>query len=373
MGTVAKLGRIGVRVAMAATGSAAQVLRRPLVTGSQSFGVSPVRVWREPEGDVTNAPGSLRSPAVRVATDDGVELFAEVDELPKPDAQGLTVVFTHGYLENRHYWHYQRLAMRGYVRMVFWDLRGHGNSPQGATRPVTIERLADDLLLVLERLAPDGPIILVGHSLGGMVTMALARYHPQVFTDRVQGVGFVSTSARMDDYDIGLWQVGEVLWRHVPGGIQRMLDRPGMDRHVERVRRWTGRLEAEAIKEIAFATRVDDEILQLTTDMFADAEFASVGDLLTLFSSHDVTAALSVMAALEAAVITGDSDPILAVAHSRTIARALPKALFSVVPRGGHLVSLEHPDIVNPHLFGLVKRVRYRIALDQFTRQEPPA
>ena len=90
MGTVAKLGRIGVRVAMAATGSAAQVLRRPLVTGSQSFGVSPVRVWREPEGDVTNAPGSLRSPAVRVATDDGVELFAEVDELPKPDAQGLT-------------------------------------------------------------------------------------------------------------------------------------------------------------------------------------------------------------------------------------------------------------------------------------------
>ncbi len=373
MGTVSKLGRIGARAALAATDSAAQVMRRPMVTAAQSFGFSPVRVWREPEGDVTNAPGSLRAPAVRVATNDGVELFAEVDELPQPDAQGLTVVFTHGYLESHHYWHYQRLAMRGYVRMVFWDMRGHGHTPQGQTRPVTIERLADDLLLVLDRLAPQGPLILVGHSLGGMVTMALARYHPQLFADRVQGVGFISTSARMDDYDIGLWQLGEVLWRHVPGRIQRMLDRPGMDRQVERIRRWTGRLEAEAIKEIAFATRVDDEVLQLTADMFADAEFARVGDLLTLFSSHDVTEALSAMASLEAAVITGDSDPILAVAHSETIARALPKALFTVVSHGGHLVSLEHPDIVNPHLFGLIKRVRYRIAAGEFTRQEPLA
>ena len=38
-------------------------------------------------------------------------------------------------------------------------------------------------------MVPDGPIVLVGHSMGGMTIVALAELHPELFGDRVVGVG----------------------------------------------------------------------------------------------------------------------------------------------------------------------------------------
>ncbi len=48
---------------------------------------------------------------------------------------------------------------------------------------------------MLEELVPDGPVVLVGHSMGGMTIMAFAERHPELFEDRVVGVGLVSTTA----------------------------------------------------------------------------------------------------------------------------------------------------------------------------------
>ena len=42
---------------------------------------------------------------------------------------------------------------------------------------------------------PEGPIVLVGHSMGGMTIMALADAHPELFGDQVLGVALLSTSA----------------------------------------------------------------------------------------------------------------------------------------------------------------------------------
>ena len=44
-------------------------------------------------------------------------------------------------------------------------------------------------------MAPDGPLVLVGHSMGGMTIMALAEQRPELFADRVRGVALIGTSA----------------------------------------------------------------------------------------------------------------------------------------------------------------------------------
>ena len=56
-------------------------------------------------------------------------------------------------------------------------------------------QLADDLHAVLDAVAPSGPVVLVGHSMGGMTILELARTAPQLFGDRVVGVALMSTSA----------------------------------------------------------------------------------------------------------------------------------------------------------------------------------
>ena len=141
--------------------------------------------------------GTLRSPAVEVPTDDGVLLHVEVDE-PTQDFDNLTIIFSHGYCLNLDCWHYQRRDLRSLARLAFWDQRGHGRSTSGNVRygADTIERLGLDLELVLDAVAPEGPVVLVGHSMGGMTVMALAGQRPDLFGTRVRGVALLGTSAR---------------------------------------------------------------------------------------------------------------------------------------------------------------------------------
>lgn len=365
MGTVGGLARIGMRGVPALMRSGVASVTKPLGTALQGLPVAPVRVWDD--DDSSEIPlGSLLGVESTVETEDGLELYVSTDPPEGPVEQDLTLVFLHGYPENLHYWHYQRIAFRGRVRSVYYDARGHGKSPVGEG-PITIDRLVEDLRRVIASIESDGPIVLIGHSLGGMTLLGLARRHPELVKARVAGVGLIATSANMVDYDIGLRRFGGALWKVAPSRIDRTLKNPGARAGVTRFRGLIGALEAEAVREIAFASRVSPEVLRFTAQMIGEARIeTSIGDLLQLFGSHDVTAAPANLHHAEAAVVTGDRDVILQVEHSEAIARGLPKALFSVVPRGGHLVSLEHPEVVNPHLFGLVQRVRYRLIINWY-------
>lgn len=132
-------------------------------------------------------------------------LFGRKDPAP------VTVVFSHGYCLNQDSWHFQRAALRGLVRTVHWDQRSHGRSGQGVAQsgpdgvPVTIDQLGRDLKAVLDVAAPEGPLVLVGHSMGGMTIMALAERYPEFVRDRVVGVAFVGTSAgKLGEVSYGL-------------------------------------------------------------------------------------------------------------------------------------------------------------------------
>lgn len=157
--------------------------------------------------------GSLRGTPGRAYADDGTELYYEVDEVETEGQDGrkrrlfgrrapapVTVVFSHGYCLNQDSWHFQRAALRGVVRTVHWDQRSHGRSARGAAQvergePVTIEQLGRDLKAVIDAAAPEGPLVLVGHSMGGMTVMALADQFPELIRERCAGVALVGTSS----------------------------------------------------------------------------------------------------------------------------------------------------------------------------------
>src|SRR5699024_4543089 len=70
-----------------------------------------------------------------------------------------------------------------------------GASDSAPTGTSNIERCADDLAELLAERAPSGPLVLAGHSMGGMMLMALAERHPRLFAERISAVAFVSSSA----------------------------------------------------------------------------------------------------------------------------------------------------------------------------------
>src|SRR5215210_143525 len=139
------------------------------------------------------APSGPPPPGSRtVTTDDGVPLHVEFDgKLEAP----LTVVFSHGFTARLVEWEFQRAALRDRARLVLWDQRGHGRSGWTKLTSATIDRTGRDLGEVLDAVAPTGPVVLAGHSMGGMSILALARQRPELFGDRVVGVFLLATSA----------------------------------------------------------------------------------------------------------------------------------------------------------------------------------
>ncbi|MGH3601458.1 MAG: alpha/beta fold hydrolase, partial [Pseudonocardiaceae bacterium] len=85
-----------------------------------------------------------------------------------------------------------------------YDLRGHGQSDPAQPATETIAQAADDLadLLCTE---VKGPVVLAGHSTGGMAVMALAQRHPELVAQRLGGVAFIATSCGdMVPHSLGL-------------------------------------------------------------------------------------------------------------------------------------------------------------------------
>lgn len=305
--------------------------------------------------------GTLRGTPSTVTADDGTVLHVEVDEAEHPpgsedgpSGEPLTVVFSHGYCLSLDSWHFQRAALRGRYRMVFWDQRGHGRSERGPVDSANVDQLGRDLARVLEATAPTGPLALVGHSMGGMTVMSYAAHDREAFERRVVGSALVATSSGgLSTVDFGLDRLGLAVQRMGPLALSVLARRPGL---VERGRRIGSDLEQVMVRRFSYASDVDEELVRFTADMIAATRIEVVNDFFPAFSLHDKTEALAALDGIETLVLVGDSDLLTPADHSEDIVRLVPHAEHVVVRNGGHLVMLEHPEVVTPHLVALLDR-----------------
>jgi len=89
---------------------------------------------------------------------------------------GDPMLFVHGFTGDSNDWIWQLPHFAATHRVIAADLRGHGHS-SAPPRGYDAATFADDLAGVLARLGC-GPVVAVGHSLGGLVVTALAVHHP---------------------------------------------------------------------------------------------------------------------------------------------------------------------------------------------------
>lgn len=85
------------------------------------------------------------------------------------------LVLLHGGAQNAHTWDTVALALGR--PLVAIDLPGHGHSDGGRNGTADLDANADDIATVVRALAPDAAAV-VGMSLGGMTSIALADRHP---------------------------------------------------------------------------------------------------------------------------------------------------------------------------------------------------
>jgi pimeloyl-ACP methyl ester carboxylesterase len=307
-----------------------------------------------------------------VVTDDGIPLHVEIDEPDGPVSPGRpTVVFCHGFCLSSRSWVLQRraLADEGY-RVVAWDQRSHGRSSEAPAESCTIEQLGRDLRAVIESTSPEGPLVLIGHSMGGMTIMSLADQYPDLVRARVVAAAFVGTSGGgqpMITLGFGP-MVGRLLGRVGPGVLGRL------GRYQERLNalRPLGRgVEDTFVARWSFDSPMSRETVEFAGDIIFATPFSVMSAFLPALEGHDKRESLAAFVGLEVLVLNGLGDLLTPPEHSEEIVRRIPGAEHVVVKDAGHLVMLEHPDLVTEQLALLVDRGMRAAAEDVEVERKP--
>jgi len=323
------------------------------VLAAERVAIGRIRLQPDPEAD--EPLGQLHGQDLTVLADDGVPLHTEIDG---PDDAPVTIIFCHGYGLSQDVWHYQRRDLAPAGRLVFWDQRGHGRSGSYDPSRATIGQLGADLYAVLMAVAPrETPVVLVGHSMGGMTIMALARQHPELFGAKVRGAALISTAA---------WAVDPTAW--LPGPL-RPIVRPaappvlrGASRgrpaaFVERGRQAGGDLAFLAARYIAFGdAAVSPALVDFLERIVRATPVAVVADFYAALLDHDERAALDILGRVPVTVITGERDRLVSLSQAEELAAAIPGAELVRVPGAGHVVLLERPEAVNAAIAALLAR-----------------
>lgn len=303
---------------------------------------------------------SLRSWGPKVTTPDGVVLHTEVDELQPGDSAehgDVTVVFVHGYVLSLDCWHFQRKHFRGKARTVLYDLRSHGRSTRSDPELCRLPQLAQDLEQVINEVVGDGPVVLIGHSLGAMTMMELARRRPDWIGTKIVGAGLVSTSAG---------DLAEVsLIRGMPGSAFNRIAEPllatlnRVPKLVEKGRKAGTDLGYVVTKQMSFGRDdVPVSYVEFMSEMLGAMPLEVVADYYPGFADVDLRDALVELDRIECAVIGGMDDLVTPFRHTDRIIELLPGAESLRLPKAGHMAIIEWHDEVNEVLDSLVVRAR---------------
>lgn len=320
------------------------------VAGLQRRAVGQAR--RRPDPFAGEPLGSRHTPEIEVVADDGVRLVAEVDG--RQDAP-VTLVFVHGYTLSMDCWHFQRRELGDVGRMVLYDQRSHGRSGRSSLEHSTVDQLGSDLERVIEQLVPEGPIVLIGHSMGGMTILALADRRPDLFGERVIGAALLSTSAgKLAEGLFGLpgWTSRGLrpLLPHVAHGVRRG------SRLVERTRRAGSPASYLATRWLSYGPDVSPALVDFMESMIAATPVEVMSDFFDTFLSHDKLAALPVLDRIPTFILCGTLDVLTPLRHSQVMAEALPTGELMVIEGAGHMAIIDRYEQVNAGLRRLVER-----------------
>lgn len=280
-------------------------------------------------------------------TTDGVELHVDVDG---PDAAPVTVVLAHGWTLDSRTWAPVSRALAGPgARVVRYDHRGHGRSGVVDPSTMTLDQLADDLAQVVATAAPTGPLVLAGHSMGGMTLMALAERHPDVVA-RAAGIALVATAAGgLANTSFGL-----------PAAAVPALR--AAEERLYRSRRWTTgarlgspRRLAPAMRWLLLGPGADPRAVRATAESVAACRPLTVSGFRPTLAAHERDAALAAFARIPTLVLAGSRDKLTPVPAALRIAAALPSAALTIFPDAGHMLPLERLAGVSGRLGALVR------------------
>jgi 3-oxoadipate enol-lactonase len=240
---------------------------------------------------------------------------------------GLPVLLIQGVGAIGNVWRPQIDGLRDRFSLIAFDNRGIGASTI-TDGSLSIEAMADDALAILDAEGIDRCHV-VGHSMGGLIAMQLALTSPR----RVKSLTLLST---FPDGKSGSRLTAANLWT----GIRTVIG--------------TNTSRRKAFMSLVVSQkgmRTNRERLATEMRHLFGRDLAQQPSIirrqLRAMSRFDPKWRLRCLAATRTLVVTGKEDRIALPAHGRTLAAAIPGAMYLELENAGHAVPIESAALIN--------------------------
>lgn len=272
-----------------------------------------------------------------IAGASGNQLFVETEGPEKAPA----LLLTHGWGLDSTIWSYLRRDLSQRFRLTVWDLPGLGRSRPA--KDISLTAFAADLRGLVER--EKRPVVLVGHSIGGMTIQTLARDHPQLFGREVAGVVLLNTTHTNPLKTMVLSGLAQALRWPV---LEPMLRLTIWLKPLAWLSAWQSYLSGSShlANRFGFGAYVTRSQLEHTTLLATRNDPAAQARGNLAMFRWDAGQGLANLR-VPTLVIGGDADLVTKLEASRDIAGAAPAATLEVVEKVNHMGFLERADVYN--------------------------
>ena len=240
--------------------------------------------------------------------------------------QGKPLALLHGYPLDHTIWLKLVPYLEKECRLVLPDLRGHGKSP-APKGTYSMRALAEDVARLLDTLAIE-KTVLAGHSMGGYIAIAFARYFP----DRLSALALVASHAYADSPEKKASRLSSIPIVEKEGAFPVVKDMPEKLSYNKDVVRF--------IRHIINNANQDGVIGVL-------AGMAERPDSIEFLSGID----------LPVWIVAGQEDQLISVETNRKMAREIGNAKLIEIPKAGHLPMLDKPAQTADALMSLIKSI----------------
>jgi pimeloyl-ACP methyl ester carboxylesterase len=272
--------------------------------------------------------------------------------------RGGTLLFTHDWCMTEAVWHYQKEALGSNpCTVVTWDLPGHGQSSPLARGHLSLDLAVDALARVVDR-ATDGPLILVGHSLGGVLTLRYLATNPDTARERVAGAVLASTPIMHLARSVaGRWPVASLEARVLGQALQYVVGSPTVDRFLSsEIGRWDRTSISYQVARTGFGRAPSPAHVRFVRDLIATVPPEVRVDTYRALTGYDVSRILDQIE-VPALVMLGTRDRLVNPAQTRALAEGLPHARAVEFVDAGHAVFLERAEEFNGELADFARDV----------------
>ncbi len=269
---------------------------------------------------------------------------------------GPTVVLSHGFSLNSTIWHHQMRDLSHEMRMVMYDHRGHGYSALPPSDDWSLDALAQDLEAVIRDASNREPVIIVGHSMGGMTALRYCELFPDAIGNRVRGLVLVDTTSA--DVMGGLLPAVARRVQAAVEGIEGVALR-ALQGRTDNVDIWRARannLVYIGTRLMGFGHDPSPTQVAFVEKLLSEVPSSVWFKLIPTMLGMDVSRSLDAID-IPAIVIAGERDKLTPLAAAQRIADGIPRAELVVLKDTGHIPMLERADEFNALLRRFVSRV----------------